>query len=98
MRRALRHAARALVAAGALGVMARGFGQAAGGGEVKAGDDGVVTVNGSANSVEEKLAVGQLLRQVRGCAGVGNHLLVTPVMRAGRMVTQLTADGSLTVP
>jgi hypothetical protein len=83
---------------GAVEVLARGFGQAARGWEIKADDDGVVTVNGSANSIEEKLAVGQLLRQVRGCTGAANHLLVTPVMRAGRMVTQLTADGSLTVP
>ena len=83
---------------GAVEVLSRGFGMTSRGWEIRAEDDGRVVVNGSSNSVEEKLAVSRTLRRVRGCTGVGNHLMVSPMMRAGRMVTLVTADGALTIP
>ncbi len=83
---------------GAVEVLNEGFGMAARGFEIRAGDDGRVTVNGSVNSVEEKLAVSRRLRKVRGCTCVSNYLQISPVMREGRMVTQINAAGTLVVP
>jgi hypothetical protein len=61
--------------------------------QVKAAITGQVTVNGSVPSLEEKLAVSRVLRQVHGCNGVVNHLQVTPVLRGGKQTTLITRDG-----
>jgi hypothetical protein len=83
---------------GAVEILSDAFGMAARGFEIRADSDGIVAVSGSVNSVEEKLAVSRRLRKVRGCACVSNYLQISPVMRDGRMVTQINAAGSLVVP
>ncbi len=65
---------------------------------VKAQLNGQVTVTGSVASVEEKLQVSRLLRQVQGCTSVANHLAVSSVERDGGRVTFITADESLHLP
>jgi hypothetical protein len=60
--------------------------------------NGMVTVEGSVNSVEEKLAVSRLFRQLTGCTGVLNQLTVQPVLRDGQRVVRVTRDGALTTP
>jgi hypothetical protein len=60
--------------------------------------NGVVRITGSIDSVQEKLAVSRLFRQVSGCAAVVNLLAVRPVLHDGQRVMQVTRDGSQTAP
>jgi osmotically-inducible protein OsmY len=83
---------------GAVEVLTEAFGMAARGFEIRAETDGQVAISGSVNSVEEKLAVSRKLRKVHGCTCVSNYLQISPVMRDGRMFTQINAAGSLVVP
>jgi hypothetical protein len=82
---------------GAVEVLTETFGMAARGFEIRAESDGQVAVSGSVSSVEEKLAVSRRLRKVRGCTSASNYLQISPVMRDGRMVTQINLNGSLVV-
>jgi osmotically-inducible protein OsmY len=88
----------AVVRQGAVEVLNDAFGMAARGFEIRADDKGQVAVSGSVSSVEEKLAVSRKLRKVRGCTSAANYLQISPVMRDGRMVTQINAAGTLVVP
>jgi hypothetical protein len=60
--------------------------------------NGMVAVTGSVYSVEEKLAVSQLFRQLTGCTGVLNQITILPVLRDGQRVVRVTRDGALTMP
>jgi osmotically-inducible protein OsmY len=83
---------------GAVEVLNEAFASAARGFDIRAESGGQVVISGSVNSVEEKLAVSRMLRKVRGCTCVSNYLQISPVMRDGRMVTQINAAGTLVVP
>jgi hypothetical protein len=65
--------------------------------EVKVTGVGEVALAGTVHSVEDKLAVSHLLRQVHGCGCVANHLAVAPELRNGRMMTAVTHDGKETI-
>jgi osmotically-inducible protein OsmY len=65
--------------------------------EIKTTGVGEVTLAGTVNSVEDKLAASHLLRQVRGCGCVINQLTVASVQRDGRMMTAITRDGKETI-
>jgi hypothetical protein len=82
---------------GVVEVLTDTFGPAARGFDIRVAGDGQVAVSGSVNSVEEKLAVSRRLRKVRGCTSASNYLQISPVMRDGRMVTQINLNGSLVV-
>jgi hypothetical protein len=60
--------------------------------------NGVIDVTGPIDSMESKLAVSRLFRQLPGCFGVINELTVQPVLRDGQRVVQVTRDGSIVVP
>jgi hypothetical protein len=66
------------------------LGEQAQGIQVSTRSNGQVTLTGSIGSHEEKLAVGQSLRAVKGCTGVVNQLEVG--------TTLVSADGRLLVP
>ncbi|MGH9677288.1 MAG: hypothetical protein ACRD36_09325, partial [Candidatus Acidiferrum sp.] len=82
---------------GAVEVLTDSFGASARSFEINAEADGLITIGGSVNSVEEKLMVSRRLQQVRGCTHVANYLLVSPQMRNGKMVTAINAGGTLVV-
>jgi hypothetical protein len=82
---------------GAKALLAETFGRAAAGLEIKAGTQGRVVVSGTCDSYEQKVAVSKKLRGLRGCCAVDNRVTVKPVLRDGRMVLPVTADGSCTV-
>src|SRR5262245_60761758 len=65
---------------------------------VSARGNGQVTLTGTIGSHEEKLAVSQSLRAVKGCTGVVNQLRVAGVMQDGRPHATVSADGRLLVP
>ena len=88
----------AAIRQGTVEVLNDAFGMAARGFDIRAEADGKVAVNGSVNSVEEKLAVSRKLRKVRGCTYASNYLQISPEMRDGRMVTRINAAGTLVVP
>lgn len=83
---------------GAVEVLTEAYGLAARGFEIRVESGGQVCVNGGVNSVEDKVAVSRKLRQVRGCTCVANYLLVSPMMRDGKMVTQINSSGTMVVP
>jgi hypothetical protein len=79
-------------------LLAEALGRDAAGVEVRAAAGGRVVVSGACGSYEEKLAVSRALRGLRGCCcAVDNFLTVRPVVRGGRLVALVTADGSMTV-
>src|SRR5204862_343919 len=82
---------------GAAALLAEGFGAAASGLHVRATAQGQLVVSGACDSYEEKVAVSKKLRGLHGCCSVDNHLTVKPVVRDGRLVALVTADGSYTV-
>jgi osmotically-inducible protein OsmY len=65
--------------------------------EVKVMGVGEVALTGTVHSVEDKLAISHLLRQVRGCGCVTNHLDVATELRNGRLITAVTRDGKETI-
>lgn len=56
---------------------------------------GRVEIYGSVHSIEEMRTVSRALVAVPGCTSVDNRLKVIPVQRQGKVMTQVTADGSL---
>lgn len=60
--------------------------------------NGLVVVAGPIDSVESKLAVSKLFRQLSGCYGVVNELTVEAIVRDGQRVVRVTRDGSMVVP
>ena len=60
--------------------------------------NGVVVVQGPIDSLESKLAVSRLFRQLSGCFGVVNELSLQQILRDGQRVVQVTRDGSMVVP
>lgn len=60
--------------------------------------NGLVVVSGPVDSVEGKLAVSRLFRQLSGCSGVINEMTIQQVLRDGQFVVQVTRDGSMVVP
>jgi hypothetical protein len=60
--------------------------------------NGIVVLTGHIDSVESKVEVSRLMRQLSGCYGVVNQLAVEEVIRDGQRVAQVTRDGSITVP
>src|SRR5207244_982631 len=65
---------------------------------VDADANGVVTVSGTIPSVEEKVAISQRLRRVRGCNAVRNQLVIWHINDVGRSYVLVTAGGSHLVP
>jgi hypothetical protein len=65
---------------------------------VEARSSGVVVLTGPINSIEEKLAVCKLFRQLAGCTGIIDRLNVPPILRDGQRVVAVTKDSSLTAP
>jgi hypothetical protein len=65
---------------------------------IEARSDGVLTLNGSLNSIEEKLTVCKLFRQLSGCSGVVDQLSIQPIVRDGQRVVPVTKDAALTAP
>jgi hypothetical protein len=63
---------------------------------VEARPNGLILVTGSVDSIEDKLAVSKLFRQLSGCFGVVNKLNVQPMVRDGQRVVQVTKDGTVT--
>jgi osmotically-inducible protein OsmY len=74
------------------------FGEQGGAVQVSARTNGQVTVTGSISSHEEKLAVGQSLRAVKGCTCVVNQLQVGTTQHDGKSHALVSADGRLVVP
>jgi osmotically-inducible protein OsmY len=74
------------------------LGDSARGIRVEARSDGVVTLTGSINSIEDKLAVCKRFRQLSGCAGVIDQLTVRPILHDGQRVVPVTNDGALIAP
>jgi hypothetical protein len=64
---------------------------------IDARPNGSIVVSGSIDSVESKLAISRLFRQLSGCSGVVNELVVRQVLRDGQRVIQVTKDGSMVV-
>ncbi len=60
--------------------------------------NGIVVLTGHIDSVESKLEVSKLMRQLSGCYGAVNQLAVEEIIRDGQRVAQVTRDGSITVP
>lgn len=56
--------------------------------------DGLVSIRGTIPSLEEKLAVSQRLRRVRGCNAIRNDLTVWNITDVGRAYMLVTASGS----
>lgn len=63
-----------------------------------AGPNGVIVLTGRIDSLENKLEVSRIFRQLPGCIAVDNKLTVEPVVRGGQRMVQVTRDGSLFVP
>lgn len=59
--------------------------------------NGIVVLTGRIDSVESKVEVSRLLRQLSGCFGVFNELTVEQTLRDGQRVVQVTHDGSAVV-
>jgi hypothetical protein len=83
---------------GAATLLVESFGAAVVGLEIKTAADGQVVLEGSCESYEQKVEISKKMRGLHGCCSVDNRLTVNPVMRDGRMVTLVTADGSYTLP
>jgi osmotically-inducible protein OsmY len=66
--------------------------------EIKATITGQITLIGSARSFEEKVNASKRLRRVNGCTSVVNELKVTPILKDGRSLSMVLADGSCFVP
>ncbi len=79
-------------------LLAKELGEAGRQMHVEAHANGLVTVSGPVGSVEEKVAVSRLFRQLPGCSGVVNQLNLEPVLRDGQRLVQVTKDGSQMVP
>jgi hypothetical protein len=62
--------------------------------QVQVRPNGLVVVSGPVESVEEKLAVSRLFRQLGGCSGVVNDLAVQPILRDGQRLIAVTRDGT----
>ncbi len=60
--------------------------------------NGIVVLTGHIDSVESKLEVSKLMRQLSGCYGAMNQLAVEEIIRDGQRVARVTRDGSITVP
>ncbi len=60
--------------------------------------NGLIAAAGPIDSLENKLAVSRLFREVSGCTGVVNELIVQRIVRDGQCVVRLTRDGSMIVP
>lgn len=60
--------------------------------------NGIVVLTGRIDSVEGKVEASRLLRQLSGCTGVVNELIVEQTLRDGQRVVQVTRDGSSIVP
>jgi hypothetical protein len=82
---------------GTMALVAEVLGPGAGGVEVTVVAPGQLAVSGACDSYEEKVAVSKKLRHLHGCRAVENLLTVKPVLRDGRLVALVTADGSYTV-
>jgi hypothetical protein len=73
------------------------FNDEAGAIHLNARPNGLMEVSGTIDSMESKLAVSRLFRQLSGCFGVVNDLKVQQVLRDGQRVVQVSRDGSLVV-
>ncbi len=60
--------------------------------------DGVIVLTGSTDSLETKLEVSRLFRQLSGCTGVENKLTIAQIEQNGQHMVKITRDGSLLVP
>jgi hypothetical protein len=60
--------------------------------------NGVIVVTGPIDSVESRLAVSRLFRQLSGCFGVANELIVQQSLHDGQHVVKVTRDGLMVVP
>jgi hypothetical protein len=82
---------------GAADLLAESFGRTASGMEIRASDRGHLVLSGACESYEQKVEFSKRLRALHGCCAVENNLTVKPVMRDGRTVALVTANGSFTV-
>ncbi|MGH7173717.1 MAG: hypothetical protein ACRELG_25830 [Gemmataceae bacterium] len=60
--------------------------------------NGAIVVTGPIDSVESKLAVSRLFRQLPGCFSVVNAMTVQQIARDGQRVVRVTRDASVVVP
>lgn len=65
---------------------------------VRVRPNGMVVLTGSIDSMEGKLEISRLFRQLSGCFGVINELRVAEMIRDGQRVVAVTQDGSMVVP
>ena len=65
--------------------------------QVQARPNGLIVVSGPVESVEDKVEVSKLFRQLGGCSGVVNELMVQPILRDGQRLIAVTKDGTQTV-
>jgi hypothetical protein len=77
----------------AMTCLAEVFGPRAANFNLEAGSDGKVTVRGSVDCVEDKLAVSRELSKLPSCTVVHNELTVKTVLRHGQTATLVTRDG-----
>lgn len=61
--------------------------------QVESAEPGMLAVSGLALSMEDKVEISRALKKLAGVVAVRNDLRVSPMMREGRMVTLVTADG-----
>ncbi|MFM7111972.1 MAG: hypothetical protein ACKO26_12570 [Planctomycetota bacterium] len=61
--------------------------------QVESAEPGMLEVSGLALSMEDKVEISRALKKLAGVVAVRNDLRVSPMMREGRMVTLVTADG-----
>lgn len=59
--------------------------------------NGIVVLKGRIDSVESKVEISRLFRQLAGCFGIVNELIVEQVLRDGQRVVQVTRDGTMLV-
>lgn len=59
--------------------------------------NGIVVLKGRIDSVESKVEISRLFRQLSGCFGIVNELIVEQVLRDGQRVVQVTRDGTMLV-
>jgi hypothetical protein len=65
--------------------------------QLQARPNGLIVLSGSVASVEEKVEISRLFRQLGGCSGVVNDLTVQTMLRDGQRVMAVTKDGMQTV-
>jgi hypothetical protein len=65
---------------------------------IEARADGVIVLTGSTDSMENKLEISRLIRQLSGCAGVDNKVSVQLIEQNGQRLVRVMRDGSYLVP